>query len=219
MQDIDTPNTHSLIDRYYEEERAKREQEMTLAELGLRLDANDLAMLGVIARRFQKSRDQVAQEVLSSALVDLLSRIEPGERKLMARDADEAAKSIAEEIAEENGIRDVPIRTGVWTAHDRQFSKIERQKEKLEKKPLKKVDVTTEAKKSEADTIAATDQVNENDTGEFEGSFEGTAQVSETTAIDTVSATLEMQTDLEAETNDEDAVEENEAQEAPVLAN
>ena len=70
MQDIDTPNTHSLIDRYYEEERAKREQEMTLAELGLRLDANDLAMLGVIARRFQKSRDQVAQEVLSSALVD-----------------------------------------------------------------------------------------------------------------------------------------------------
>jgi hypothetical protein len=78
---------------------------------------------------------------------------------------------------------------------------------------------STEAKKSEADTIAATDQVNENDTGEFEGSFEGTAQVSETTAIDTVSATLEMQTDLEAETNDEDAVEENEAQEASVLAN
>jgi len=34
MQDIDTPNTHSLIDRYYEEERAKREQEMTYAELG-----------------------------------------------------------------------------------------------------------------------------------------------------------------------------------------
>lgn len=218
MQDIDTPNTHSLIDRYYEEERAKREQEMTLAELGLRLDANDLAMLGVIARRFQKSRDQVAQEVLSSALVDLLSRIEPGERKLMARDADEAAKSIAEEIAEENGIRDVPIRTGVWTAHDRQFTKIERQKEKAEKKPLKKSDsgaepmqVEASAKEALQETVVMTE--------DEDMSHESASQVSETSAIDTVSATLEMQTDLEAATNDDDVTEENEEQDISVLAN
>lgn len=133
MQDIETPRTHSLIDRYYEEERELRQKELSLAEVALRLDANDLAMLGMIARRFRKTRDEVAQEVLSHALVDLLARIEGGERKLMARDADESAKAIADSIAEENGIRDVEFRSGYWTTQERQITKAEKQREKAEK--------------------------------------------------------------------------------------
>lgn len=128
MQDIDTTSTQSLIDRYYQEEKAQREKEMTLAALTVRLDANDLAMLNVIARRFRKTRDEVAQEVLSNALVDLFARLDAGERKLLARDADEAARSIADEIAEENGVRNVEIKTGVWANHDRQITKLERKK-------------------------------------------------------------------------------------------
>ena len=60
----ETTQTHALIGKYYEEEREQREKELSLAELKLRLDANDLAMLGMIARRFRKGRDDVAQEVL-----------------------------------------------------------------------------------------------------------------------------------------------------------
>ena len=59
----ETTQTHALIGKYYEEEREQREKELSLAELKLRLDANDLAMLGMIARRFRKGRDDVAQEV------------------------------------------------------------------------------------------------------------------------------------------------------------
>lgn len=131
MQDIDTTSTQSLIDRYYQEEKALREKEMTLAALTVRLDANDLAMLNVIARRFRKTRDEIAQEVLSNALVDLFARIDAGERKLLARDADDAARAIADEIAEENGVRNVEIKTGVWANHDRQITKLERKKARL----------------------------------------------------------------------------------------
>lgn len=131
MQDIDTTSTQSLIDRYYQEEKALREKEMTLAALTVRLDANDLAMLNVIARRFRKTRDEIAQEVLSNALVDLFARIDASERKLLARDADDAARAIADEIAEENGVRNVEIKTGVWANHDRQITKLERKKARL----------------------------------------------------------------------------------------
>lgn len=130
MQDFDTTSTQSLIDRYYEEEKAQREREQTLASFTMRMDANDLAMLNVIARRFRKNRDEVAQEVLSNALIDLFARVEGGERKLMARDADDAARSIADEIAEENGLASVEVKSGVWANHDRQITKQERKKAK-----------------------------------------------------------------------------------------
>src|SRR5690554_8073545 len=105
MQDFETTSTQSLMDRYYEDEKAQQERELTMATLNVRLDANDLAMLNIISRRFRKTRDDVAQELLASALIDLFSRLETTERKLLARDADEAARSLANEIAEENGVR------------------------------------------------------------------------------------------------------------------
>ena len=175
MQDTETPRTHSLIDRYYEEERELQEKELSLAEVTLRLDANDLAMLGMVARRFRKGRDDVAQEVLSHALIDLFARIESGERKLMARDADESAKAIATSIAEENGIRDVDFRSGYWAQQERQITKLEKQREKLEKKAAK------EAAPAEP-TPAASNE-----------SAEGTVQYPETGAIEKAPAALETQ--------------------------
>ena len=126
MHNSQTTSTQSLMDRYYEEEKAQQERELSLAELNVRLDANDLAMLNVISKRFRKTRDEVAQELLSSALIDLFSRLESTERKLLARDADEAARSLADEIAEDNGVRTIDVKTGVWANHERQLTKIER---------------------------------------------------------------------------------------------
>ncbi|WP_430462109.1 hypothetical protein ACQUQU_04785 [Thalassolituus sp. LLYu03] len=134
MQDFDTTSTQSLIDRYYEEEKAQRLREQTLAAFTIRMDANDLAMLNVIARRFRKNREEVAQEILSNALIDLFARIDGGERKLMARDADDAARSIADEIAEENGVMTIDVKAGVWANHDRQITKLERKKAKTTEK-------------------------------------------------------------------------------------
>ncbi len=157
MQDIDTTSTQSLIDRYYEEEKAQREREQTLAALNMRLDANDLAMLNVIARRFRKTRDEVAQEVLSTALIDLFARVEAGERKLMARDADDAARSIADDIAEENGVATPEIKTGVWANHDRQITKLERKKAKqLEQEAAEKKQLQA-ALAAAGDGMATTD--------------------------------------------------------------
>ena len=131
MQNSNLTSTQSLMDRYYEEEKAQQERELTLAALNVYLDANDLAMLNIISKRFRKTRDDVAQELLSSALIDLFSRLEAGERKLLARDADDAARSIAQDIAEDNGVRELEIKTGVWAAHERNFTKLERKLAKL----------------------------------------------------------------------------------------
>lgn len=123
-------NTQALIDRYYTEEKEKKAQALTRAELHLQLDANDLAMLSTIAKRFGKSRDDLAKEVLSHALIDLLTQIEPVERKLITRDADEMGLSMAREIAEENGVKDIGHKTSVWTGHDRAISKAEKKRAK-----------------------------------------------------------------------------------------
>lgn len=140
MKDIDTTSTQSLIDRYYQEEKAQREKEQTLASITTRLDASDLAMLSIISKRFRKTREEVAQEVLSSALIDLYARIDPSERKLMARDADELAKSVADEIAEENGVHSIEFKGGAWANHDRQITKAERKKAKQEEEARKQAE-------------------------------------------------------------------------------
>ena len=196
----ETTQTHALIGKYYEEERELREKELSLAELKLRLDANDLAMLGMIARRFRKGRDDVAQEVLSSALLDLFSCIDAAERKLMARDADDAAKSIADNIAEENGVRDVEFRTGYWTQQDRQITKIEKQREKAAKQAEKEAEkAAAQATQKEAATTmtdAAENQSSENATVEDAG------QYVETSAIEKAPAALETQTEAANELNE-----------------
>lgn len=130
MQAPELTNTQALINRYYTEEKAKKAQALTRATLNLQLDANDLAMLSTIAKRFGKSRDDLAKDVLSQALIDLLTQLEPGERKLIARDADEMGSSMSHEIAEENGLKDVDHKPNVWTGHERNIAKIEKKRTK-----------------------------------------------------------------------------------------
>ncbi|MFT6114360.1 MAG: hypothetical protein ACJA10_001301 [Oleispira sp.] len=130
MQAPELTNTQALIDRYYTEEKTKKAQALTRASLNLQLDANDLAMLNTIAKRFGKSRDDLAKDVLSHALIDLLTQLEPGERKLIARDADEMGTSMSREIAEENGLKDVEHKPNVWTGHERNIAKIEKKRAK-----------------------------------------------------------------------------------------
>lgn len=137
MQDQDLTNTQALIDRYYTEEKEKKAQALSHASLSLQLDANDLAMLSTIAKRFNKSRTDLAKDVLSHALIDLLTQLEPGERKLIARDADEMGSSLAREIAEENGLKDVDHKPNVWTTHERSIAKAEKKRAKELEEALK----------------------------------------------------------------------------------
>lgn len=211
MSAPDIPQTHSLIDRYYEEERSQREKEQSLAELSLKLDANDLAMLGMIARRFRKTRDDVAQEVLSSALVDLFSRIDASERKLMARDADESARSIADSIAEENGVRDVEFRSGYWAQQDRAIAKIEKQREKALKQAEKLAEQEKLAAKK-ASAAAAKAPVSVEDEQDMQ---EDTTHYPETSAIEKAPAALETQVDAanEQEKAEQEVAEQKMAEE------
>jgi len=195
MSAPEIPQTHSLIDRYYEEERSQREKEQSLAELSLKLDANDLAMLGMIARRFRKTRDDVAQEVLSSALVDLFSRIDASERKLMARDADESARGIADSIAEENGVRDVEFRSGYWAQQDRAIAKIEKQREKAMKQAEKLAEQEKLAAKKASASAAAKAPVSVEDSADEQDMQEDTTHYPETSAIEKAPAALETQVD------------------------
>lgn len=123
---LETTFTQSLLDRYIEEEKAVQERQQSLAALTVHLDANDLAMLNIIAKRFNKNRTEIAEELLANALVDFFTRFEAGERKIIARDADDMARSLANDIAEDNGLKSIEIKASVWANHDRQATRNER---------------------------------------------------------------------------------------------
>jgi len=160
-------NTQALIDRYYTEEKAKKEQALTRAELNLQLDANDLAMLSTIAKRFGKSRVELAKDVLSHALIDILTQIEPGERKIIARDADDMALSMATEIAEENGLKDIDHKPNVWAGHDRTITRAEKKRakalEEAKKAEQQKPANESQAHNSEMTAVEASEATNSDD--------------------------------------------------------
>jgi hypothetical protein len=198
MQAQELTSTQALIDRYYTEEKAKKAQALAHASLNLQLDANDLAMLSTIAKRFGKSRDDLAKDVLSHALIDLLTQLEPGERKLIARDADEMGSSMSREIAEENGLKNVEHKTNVWTTHERSIAKVEKKRAKeqedalkAEKQARKSANFTEEVQASnEIAELEATElEAEELEITETESEIENEAADTETASIE--SADLE----------------------------
>lgn len=199
MQAPELTNTQALIDRYYTEEKAKKAQALAHASLNLQLDANDLAMLSTIAKRFGKSRDDLAKDVLSHALIDLLTQIEPGERKLIARDADEMGSSMAHEIAEENGLKDIDHKPNVWTAHDRSISKAEKKRAKeledalkAEKQAQATANFTEEVQASNEVAALETENAEETEMVDVEATNIDTANT-ESTNIETESVNEEME--------------------------
>jgi hypothetical protein len=196
MQAPELTNTQALIDRYYTEEKAKKEQALTRATLNLQLDANDLAMLSTIAKRFGKSRDELAKDVLSNALIDLLTQLEPGERKLIARDADEMGTSMSREIAEENGLKDVEHKPNIWTGHERNIARAEKKRakeleeaRKAEKQTQRSADFKEEVSTSNepSNQDSAQETVQEAAENEFNNSatFESDTSEAETDSLDT----------------------------------
>ena len=59
MSNHDTPSTQALIERYYQEERDQMLREQTLADINLKIEPADLALLTVLSKRFNKSREEV----------------------------------------------------------------------------------------------------------------------------------------------------------------
>jgi hypothetical protein len=201
MQAPELTNTQTLIDRYYTEEKTKKAQALTRASLNLQLDANDLAMLNTIAKRFGKSRDDLAKDVLSHALIDLLTQLEPGERKLIARDADEMGSSMSREIAEENGLTDVEHKPNVWTGHERNIAKIE-------KKRARKLEEAHKIDKKNQTSADFKEEVSAGNEQSFQGSYSTTtdpvslAEKSETEAQDFDTAEANAEAELEATTEE-----------------
>ena len=129
-------NTQSLIEQLYQEEQKRLADEATFTPLDISVSASDMAMVNTIAKRFGKNKNLFAREALTQALVDMFSALEPAERKMLAKEADELANSIAAEIAEEQGLSDVAVAGTNWVAQDkacvREAKKAEKERQKME---------------------------------------------------------------------------------------
>lgn len=215
MPATELTNTQALIDRYYTEEKAKKAQALTRASLNLQLDANDLAMLSIIAKRFGKSRDDLAKDVLSHALIDLLTQLEPGERKLIARDADEMGNSMAREIAEENGIKDVDHKPNVWTGHERSIAKAEKKRakeleeaQKAEKAAQASANFNEEAMSSNEAQTAPTSEVSVSPETELASEADETVETNESFTEMTTAEANSTDSSLEESSSEESSSEE-----------
>jgi hypothetical protein len=94
----------SIIEQFYQEELSRLSDEATFSPLDISISSADMAMISTISKRFNKDKALLAREALSQALLDMFSALDPVERKMLAKDADELAMSIAAEIAEDQGL-------------------------------------------------------------------------------------------------------------------
>ncbi len=124
----------SLIEQFYQEEQERIAQESTFTPVDVSVSSADMAMINTISKRFNKDKNQLVREALSQAILDMFSALEPVERKMLAKDADELANSIAAEIAEEQGLDSLEVTGTNWVAQDKQCIKDERKAEKEQQK-------------------------------------------------------------------------------------
>jgi len=120
----------SIIEQFYQEEQARLSDEATFSPLDISISSADMALISTIAKRFNKDRSLLAREALSHALSDMFSAIEPVERKMLAKEADELASSIATEIAEDQGLPKLEVSGTNWVTQDKNCVKAERKAEK-----------------------------------------------------------------------------------------
>lgn len=200
MQVNELTNTQALIDRYYTEERDKKALALTLATLNLQLNANDLAMLSTIAKRFGKSRDDLAKDIVGNALIDMMSQLEPGERKLIARDADEMANSMAKEIADENGLKDIDHKPNAWTTHERNIAKAEKKRAK---------ELEDQKKQQAALQSQANAQVEAEDSAQAEAEIEASSEIASTSGDAITSETPTLNSEGTEAISSDDASNDN----------
>lgn len=162
----------SLIEQFYQEEQERIAQESTFTPVDVSVSSADMAMINTISKRFNKDKNQLVREALSQAILDMFSALEPVERKMLAKDADELANSIAAEIAEEQGLDALEVTGTNWVAQDKQCIKDERKAEKEQQKQqemlaqqiLAEQQAKAEPEESpEADALTAGTQTDESD--------------------------------------------------------
>lgn len=225
MQDLEPTRTQSLIDRYFSEEEERKNRQLSMATLNVMVEAPELAMLTTLAKRFNKTRTELAQDILSQALVDMLARMPAGERKLLARDADEMANNLALEIAEENSIPAPSGKTSIWAGHEKAITKEERRIAKLMEEKQKQAEVQEEAMASTetadtvtADTSSAPAAEESMPTEQAEASSEQSAETSEHTSTEVPFETDSVTSINEDASNDsEESAEMAETSESAVM--
>lgn len=168
----------SLIEQFYQEEQQRMAQEATFSPLEISTSSADMAMINTISKRFNKDKTILVREALSQALTDMFSALDPVERKMLAKEADELASSIAAEIAEEQGLSSLAVSGNNWGAQDKLCVKEEKKaaKEEAERQAAmaEKVLATEEAPEAENNSMFSEETAEETQTEE-------TAEVEETT--------------------------------------
>jgi len=120
----------SIIEQFYQEEQSRIADEATFSPLDISISSADMAMISTIAKRFNKDKALLAREALGQALQDMFGALDPVERKMLAKDADELGVSIAAEIAEEQGLDKLEVSGSNWVMQDKNCIKAERKAEK-----------------------------------------------------------------------------------------
>ena len=178
----------SIIEQFYQEEQARLSDEATFSPLDMSISSADMALISTIAKRFNKDRSLLAREALSQALLDMFSALDPVERKMLAKESDELASSIAAEIAEDQGLSNLEVSGANWVAQDKNCVKAERKAEKEREKAKPQQIAQQQSPETQApqtdSTIESTQQAEEIEaepmeddvTNEFDASVEATVE-------------------------------------------
>lgn len=160
----------SLIEQFYLEEKERQAQEATFTPLDISVSSADMAIINTISKRFSKDKGVLVREALTQALIDMFSALEPVERKLLAKEADEQAKSIAAEIAEEQGLSSLEVSGTNWVQQDKACIKAEKQAAK-EAEKLASVQEAVSEPVEEMESAIPSEPANEEMTSENDAPF------------------------------------------------
>ena len=147
-----TPKEKNIIGQWYEEESMMAKERDKLAFFNVGMQTHDAALIAILAERFSKSTEQVAEHGLALGMKALFAALNQEDRKQLAKLADEYDQKLVLEISEEKGF-EINDRSSVWTTYDRVLT---RQETKAREAQAKRVEAEqTEAEKTEVDQAAA----------------------------------------------------------------